>query len=248
MAQPQQRYRNPPLQEAVCEIFPLFERAVGAHDLEVMRRAWEDRYPQIQTVEDKQANVQLSVEGVRIDQKRVGQRLICRTQDGNKLVQLSDRFLAVNHLQDYPGWRGGFRDTILERFNELQGRLPAKGIRRIALRYIDRINVPARPMRWQDWFKVDLSLPESFQSPGARLGFNFVNAIGENLTAKLVLASAEPAPADQTTVIFDLTITSQQHIDVEALKSELERVHKPHSLAFESILQDSTRDLFDPIE
>ncbi len=239
-----QRYAKPPLQEVVCEIHPHFSQSVDGEVLEKMVKLWSPSYPQITIVDDSESELQIGVEGIRFNQKPLGQRVICRSQDGLKLAQLSNRFIAVNHLAPYPGWRDGFRTSILSRIEEVVTVVPFDRIGKISLRYIDRIEIPQKPLRWQDWFELDLALPESFRDAGAALNLAFTNRIGEELQARLEIAGDVSSLAGISTVMLNLDIFSSRQISLDRLEEELDRVHEQHSNAFECLLKDQTRELF----
>lgn len=247
MRENKQRYGKPPIQEAVCEIFPAFADPISEPELTKMAEYWKQEYPVAKIIEDKQAHFQIGVDGIKhLEEENFGKRLICRSEDGIRLSQLSNRLIAVNHLAEYPGWGSGFREMILARFGEVMALFPAPSVSRIGLRYIDRIVIPESPMTWSKWFKVELALPSSFQAPGANLQLSFQNSIDVDLAAKLILTNLPNSPEGTTAVILDLNVVSTQVTGAEDIPNELDRVHAPHSLAFEAVLQDATRELFEP--
>ncbi len=123
MAADQRKYSNPPIQEAICEVHFAIEQPLALDKLEQLKGLWKSDYPNQSVNEEKNVHLQMGAEGVRIDESKQGQRLICRTSDGTRLVQLSGRFVAINQLKPYPGWEEGYRETILARLRMLNPKL-----------------------------------------------------------------------------------------------------------------------------
>ncbi len=211
-----------------------------------MKTIWEADFPIQEFVENKTVKHHIDMEEVRSEVITLGHKLICRSVDKKKLVQLAGSFVTVNHLAKYPGWNEGFRDLILEQTQKVFNYFKIDTVTQIGLRYIDRINIPQCPLNWQDWFETQLGLPKPFQRPGAKIQFNFQNSLAKDLFANLTVVSVEPSSEGMSSVILDLDILSKKPLKVSEVPAELERVHKPHRLAFEAILKDNTRALFSP--
>ena len=113
-------------------------------------------YPDQKISEEKNVELRMAPDGVRVEQTDLGRRLICRSSDGVRLVQLSGRFLAVNQLRPYGGWEEVFREIIIARFEEVHSRLGPFSVSRTNLRYINRIDLPQDPLVWSDWFNFSL--------------------------------------------------------------------------------------------
>ncbi|MCC6738643.1 MAG: TIGR04255 family protein [Planctomycetia bacterium] len=78
------------------------------------------------------------------------QRKVDRMQfsrpDKSALVQIGPHLLTVNHLRPYPTW-DGFRalvSRVIEEHERVAGFLPVK---RLGLRYVNQIELPARPRK-----------------------------------------------------------------------------------------------------
>src|SRR6267378_4290124 len=129
MGPERRKYPNPPIQEAICELHFALETALPLNRIEQLKARWADEYPNQTINEEKNVHLQMGAEGVRIDENMLGKRLICRTNDGTRLVQLSGRFIAINQLRPYPGWEEAYRDTILARLSDVESELGAMPIR-----------------------------------------------------------------------------------------------------------------------
>lgn len=242
------RYKKPPLQEVICEIYfdakqPLDERLEKA-----LRKRWqEEGFTDQRMVEQKHVDVRVSIQGLETKEQRSGKKLVCRSVDERQLIQLTSKLLAVNHLAPYPGWTDVFKPLVLRRVGELNEILPLRGIRRIGLRYIDRIEIPQAPLQWDQWFNFELPLPVVLRRPGCQVQMRLETPLDDDMRAVTQLFSAQPANPEHSSVIFDMDVISARYVSVEGLAAELDRVHEPQVLAFEEILTDNVRNLLEPM-
>ena len=244
MAQLLKKYSTPPIIEAVCEIHFAVESPLGRQLQVQLQPIWKDDYPQQKFVDEQQVRLQVSPEAVSTETRKGGTRLICRSADGQRLVQISGEFLAVNQLRPYPGWEEGFRDLILRRavdFEKVVGAIPFKAL---VLRYINKIDIPQVPLVWQQWFKPALPVPQLQDSRTVSYQMQFVMGLPGECRLEIVIVSL-PATESFSPVILDLSVIwSGSGAPLQALAEFLERVHDPHRLAFEEYLSDNLRTLF----
>ena len=172
-------------------------------------------------------------------------RVICKTADGKRLVQLSGLFFAANQLRPYPGWEEAFRDTILQRYQDLQKTIGPFKFKRVGLRYINRIDVPQVPLMWEEWFQIELSVPKLSGSKQREFQMQFHQELSEDRRFILKLAALASPDGKVSPVILDLDLIWEGGpTDPGELGRVLEHVHGPHRLAFEAYLSDKVRKLF----
>jgi uncharacterized protein (TIGR04255 family) len=245
MAADQRKYPNPPIQEAICEVHFALEQPLLLNKIEQLRDRWRADYPNQTINEEKNVHLQMGAEGVRIDESKQGERLICRTSDGTRLAQLSGRFIAINQLMPYPGWEEGFRDTILSRVEDVESELGSMPIRRTGLRYINRIEIPEKPLIWEKWFNFALPFPKLEKSLLANFQMHFEQLLPDQCKL-LVNCVSLPQTNEASFVILDLDVIWEgQPVKSAQLPDLLERVHAPHRLAFEAYITDKLRERFD---
>ena len=184
-------------------------------------------------------------EGLQTKEGNLGHRLICKSADGKRLVQLSGLFVAINQLSPYPGWEEVFRDTILARFGDLKAIGPLR-FKRVGLRYINRIDVPQVPLVWGDWFKLKLPAPSLPGSKQREWQMQFHQELTEGRRFVINLAALPPREGKFSPVMVDLDlIWEAAPIESGQLPEILEHVHGPHRLVFEAYLSNKIRKLFD---
>jgi uncharacterized protein (TIGR04255 family) len=237
------KYKNPPIQEAICEIHFLRSPSLRESDLRSMMPMWKDLYPDQKIVELRNVQIELTVEKAEAKPTVSGHKLICRSDNGGRLVQLSSSLLAVNKLRPYIGWEEDFRDTIVKRFDEARMQFGFESVNRIGLRYINRIEIPATPLVWSDWFRVPLPIPEPVASVGGFFQSHFRHQLNEHLDCILNFGSL-PSEGKGSSVLLDIDVVWRGDIGPVSVKDSLESVHAPHRSLFEAYLLDKTRQLF----
>lgn len=242
MAEPV-KYSKPPILEALCEVH--FDRpAAGDAEHEKMRSLWVRDYPDQRIIDEQNLEFQVRPEGVSVQQQPRGRRLIARSADGLNLVQLTANFLVVNRLAPYPGWKEFFAATILSRGRDVCAMADLR-IRRVGLRYINRITIPQQPFVWEDWFQMRLPIPSDLPSEHQGFHLEFQRRIGPNERMDTKIIAVNPAPPGTTSVILDLDVIWEgEPLGSDRLAEMLDRVHHPHRLAFESYLTEKVRKLF----
>lgn len=246
MAESKIKYPNPPIQEAVCEVHFDTPQPFIKERLEQLKPVWAADYPDQKVVEEKNVELKVTPEGIKHKVQPLGHRLICRATDGKRLVQLTRNMLVVNQLKPYPGWHEAFRDLILQQVNVFVKNVGAHKVRRIGLRYIDKIDVPEHPVTWENWFKLNLPTPAVTGCKTEGFQIQLRNRLCDDchLTMNFVTMPVKGTPP-VSPVIFDFDVVWQgQPVEVAALAEILEKLHDPLGLAFEGYLTDKARGLF----
>src|SRR6266700_1831153 len=148
------KYKNPPLIEALCEFYFAPETS---QDFESIINLL---YEKIQTDFPKRYRLQLQASQITIDTAgipEITQQLLplVRFQSNNErvLIQVGQNLLTVNHLKPYTSWEE-FLPSIEMGFNAYREVVKPKTIHRIALRYINRIEIPSNSIQLEDYFEL----------------------------------------------------------------------------------------------
>lgn len=245
MVEMETKYPNPPIQETICEVHFDLGEPLLLQRIELLKDVWSTGYPEQKVVQERSVNFHLSPEGIQTKEGNLGHRLICKTADGKRLVQLSGLFFAANQLRPYPGWEEAFRDTILQRFQDLQTTIGSLKFKRVGLRYINRIDVPQVPLVWEEWFQLKLPVPKLPGSRRREFQMQFHQQLPESRRFIINLANLTSPDGKVSPVILDLDLIWEgPPREPEELPSVLEHIHGPHRLAFEAYLRDKVRKLF----
>ena len=246
MVKAETKYSNPPIQETICEVHFDLGQPLSLQRIELLKEVWAAEYPEQKVVQERNVNFHISPEGIQTQEGNLGHRLICKAADGKRLVQLSGVFFAANQLRPYPGWEEAFRDTILQRSEDLQKTIGPLKFKQVGLRYINRMDVPQVPLVWEEWFQLKLPVPEFSGSRQRESQMQFHQELPESRRFIINLAILASPDGKVSPVILDLDLIWQgAPRKLGELPLVLEHVHGPHRLAFEAYLSDKVRKLFD---
>lgn len=237
------RYSHPPILEAVCEIHFELQEPLTAEQIALLEPVWRPSLPKIQTRQEKGVQVRIGLSGVETKDQPQGCRLMAHAEDGKRIAQLSNHFLAVNQLKPYLGWQETFRSDILTRLKEVATHLPITRVKQINLRYIDRLDFPEEPLRWSDWFTFSLPIPPSIPSQGGKIQFQFEQKFADDIGLVLRLVTVKPEQEGHTSVVLDSIISWRGSADIAQCAELLEQVHEPHPRIFDDFLTPRSQAL-----
>lgn len=243
-------YKNPPIEEALCEF-----RFAPRQDWDFtipgkFHTELGDAYtgrPQQQKV------IEVELKGGRDEPVRYGERLgmvQLVTEDGKRIVGIGPDVLSVHMLRPYQyvpeqgGW-SEFRPRIERALEAYWKVAQPKGVKRIGMRYINKIVVPQNKVRIGNYIKCALpvvkGLPDYQNSTMSRVDYSYEDDI------RLVLShwSINEAP-NQVGFLLDLDIiwenTEPVAQDEAMLKVDDLRIRERD--AFETVITDEARRLF----
>lgn len=239
-------YENPPLIEAVCEF--RFEPS----------QPWDWTIPgliydkvKFEYPKKRQQNI-VEVE-LRAEQEELAQRLkggVARMQflreDERALIQVGPDLLTINHLKPYPNWET-FKGMIAHALDIYRQVAVPKGIRRIGLRYINKIEILEPRVKIEDYLlavpKVPETVPQIFSTFVQRVEIPF-----EQANSVLVLQSGtiRDEQWEGTAFMLDLDFFTLRvnKLTLDSVMEWVERAHNEVERAFESCITDKTRTLF----
>lgn len=241
------RYENSPIIEAICE-FRLPPDTKW--DLTIPGLIYEkikNEYP------DKEQRLFHEVEATRIPEGiiegRIGERIIFRTNDKLHLIQIGRNLMAVNCYKPYPTW-GKFKPRIENAFNALFKTIDFKNLQRIGLRYINRIDIPEKTPRLENYFKfrpfMGKDLPQNIKSFIVGCLFPFSN---ERDTCRLQFTSLVPKDSETATFLLDLDYYLDRPLStsVDGALEWIEQAHQQVEEIFEACIGDHLRLMFKEI-
>ncbi len=239
------KYPNPPIQEAVCEIhFDLFP-ALNKAKLENIRGRFDKEYPDQKIVEERNIHLQIAADQLKTQEHSIGHRLICKSVDGKKLLQISGTFMAVNQLRPYPGWEESFQGMIGNRIHDVHQLIGDFKFKRIGLRYINKWEVPQQILDWQKWFLPALPIPSALGVETPVFQMRFENKLTEGRKLIINVVTVPPPNPEVSSIVLDLDVIWEGSSQSESMLMEhLEKLHTPLGTTFESYLTDNTRALF----
>lgn len=243
-------YTNPPLIEAVCEF--QFEP----------NQPWDWTIPGLvynkvgkEFPKKKQQNI---VEmAARIEKDEVTPsikggmgRMQFLRDDETALIQVGPNLFVVNQLRPYPTWEK-YREMINNNLAIYCEVANPKALKRIGLRYINRLEIPEAEVRIEDYILAVPTIPEPIPQVFAtwvqRVEIPFVDSNGMMVMQSGLMKHEEP---NKIVFLLDLDFIT---LDIREIKIEnaadwLERAHDAVEKTFEACITGKSRALFKEVQ
>lgn len=242
------RYKNPPIIEALCEFQfepgPPWDLAIPGLVYEKVR----DNFPKRRQVRALETSLSAGPEGVE-QQVRTTDRIQFLCEDERVLIQVGPNMLAVNHLRPYPTWPE-FLPLIRRGFEAYCEAASPEGIRRIGLRYINRIEIPGQCIELENYFEfrpfVGPQLPQDFGPfiVGIQVPYEDSRDI-----LRLQLANASVETLDTVAVMLDLDyfLARPGELPLDNIFEWVDVAHSRVEEAFEACITDRLRKMFEEV-
>lgn len=244
-------YENPPLIEAVCEF--QFEPS----------QPWDWTIPGLvydkvkkdfpkkkqQNVIEMEAHVEHDELMPSIKKGSVA-RLQFLREDETALLQVGSNLFVVNHLRPYPTWEM-FREMIKDGLAIYRDVANPKALKRIGLRYINRLEIPESQVEIEDYIRAVPTIPEPVPQVFAtwiqRVEIPFEDSNGLMIMQSGLLKHEEP---NKVVFLLDLDFITLnvQEVKLENVTDWLEQAHDAVEKTFEVCITDKSRALFKEIQ
>lgn len=160
------------------------------------------------------------------------------------MVQVAQDLVVVNQLRPYPTF-DQWRPTILEAVSLYRELAKPKSIRSVGVRYINRIEIPGLVLEMQKYFGLYAEIPEALGGSHGPFMIR-VEIPSKSLEHRMLVTfgTAPPKKSDHSSFALDLYDKSEA-ATFETLPEVVDGAHENIERAFEAILTDSTRSLFE---
>lgn len=179
-------------------------------------------------------------------QIRTSERIALFTQDRKTLVQLGPRLLVVSVLRPYPTWKG-FKPFIQMAWGGVQSTLEIKGLQRIGLRYVNRIELAPQDVELSEYFEfypfIGSDLPQKMANFIAGAEFPYVE--GRDRCRVLLTPAADCEEMSTFMLDIDYFLTRPRAIEVSDALDWVEEAHNRVQEVFEGCITDALREMFE---
>lgn len=242
-------YENAPITEALIDIRVDLPVSVAALQLlEAVHERVKDRYPGKKR--------RLYVEGRFSAGDEVGasarQTLVgfsFSSEDGKQVFQARRDGFTFSRLRPYGSWPE-LRDEARRLWDIYRDVVNPEKITRVAVRYINQIDIPMSPIEYKDYFRttpeVSPDLPQALSAYFMQLQFPQIDFEGLLI---LTQTSAPPPSPTTTSVILDLAVYKQtEMVSDQDVWGLLETLRNRKNEFFEGCITERTRALFGTME
>jgi uncharacterized protein (TIGR04255 family) len=246
MGQPQ-HYPNAPITEAIIDV-----RVKPASDQKVdsllgVRGGEELNYPRVESI--FQAVGVMEVQpgqsaSALARQHQTGYKFV--DAEGKNVWQCRQNGFTLGRLAPYDSWQP-FRDEAQRLWSLYRERLKPEEVRRLAVRYINRIDLPEQPVELKKYFRtvpeVSPELPQPLTGFFMQLRMPQDDLKAETLINQTIIP---PARAGVVSVVLDIDLFRSNDVpqDDEGIWAYFEQLHVRKNEVFESCITDDTRGLF----
>lgn len=238
------KYAAPPIVEAVCE-FRLtqdttWDMVVPGLFYERVRGTFPKREQRIVP------EIELTPGPRGLHQQiRTSERIMFFTGDMKNIAQIGHRLLAINVLKPYPSW-DGFKPLIEICWSSLNDVVEVKGIERIGLRYINRIELPAENVDLSEYFEfypfVGQRLPKQMVSFLTGAEFSYVS---DRDHCRVQLAPPPGAEGKRILMLdIDYFLARQRGVEIVDAMAWVEEAHNRLEEVFEGCISNKLREMF----
>lgn len=245
------KYKNPPLIET------LFEFHFSPDTSQDFESVISFLHEKIRTRFPKKYRLQIQSSQINIDTSgtpELTEQLLplVRFQSSNEqvLIQVGQAFLSVNHLKPYTSWEE-FLPSVEMGFNVYSEIVKPKIINRIALRYINQIEIPSNRVNLEDYFNFRPFIGQQILQDisGFTLGIQIPREENRD-TLNIQLASINTESPNTVAMLLDLTYSPMKlgDITLNNIAEWLDTAHSHIEDAFEACITDQLRNLFEEVK
>ncbi|MFO7917639.1 MAG: TIGR04255 family protein [Anaerolineae bacterium] len=246
---PDVKYKNPPLVEVVCEIRFISTESWDLAIPGLIYNQVEDFFPVRRSRRRIHSEARATDRG--LDQEfQFTQLAQFLNERENAFIQVGPNLLSVNHLKPYPTWEK-YKPLTQKGIKAYISVAEPEQIRRIGLRYINRIKIPKERINLEEYFDfrpfVGSKLPQELS--GFMIGIQSEYDNGQN-NLRLQLKSSTADDPESTAYLLDLDYFTSQptNVSMEEVLMWIEKAHNRIQRAFEGCLTDKLRKLFEIVE
>jgi len=235
-------YDHAPIVEAVIEIQLQLPRSIGVTDLLRFHSTVSSEYPDKQ----EQHAFEISMSGPQnppsTSGRLAGYRFI--SSDQKQIIGVRTDSFSFSRTAPYDRWES-MREEAHRLWSIFRSTLGPERLTRVGVRYINRIDVPARSegVNLDDYFetapRIASSLPQRLTNFFMRLQI----PIDEGM---LLITETSVAPPAQNLIstLLDIDVYAQQeNLDETTAWQTLERLRHEKNRVFEACITDRVRDL-----
>lgn len=249
------RYKYPPIEEALCE----FRFAPDSDwDLTIPGKLQIELGEEFLGTPREQRSLKL---GLQMEEGKLSKlhhddgllKVQLVTADGKRIIGVGPHVISVHMLRPYQppdnlengGW-DEFRSRISTALNAYGKVTDAKSVVRVGVRYINKITIPDTNVKIEEYIKCvnpELEgLPESYRSFFGRIDYVYEDKVQLNLSYGLLDSSSTSVEC-----LLDLDAFWQNGASIDCGESinMADNLHERISEAFETIVTDKARRLFD---
>ena len=242
-------YGNPPIQEAIFDVRFKFSDSPSMDVLESVWKSLEETFPKKETIQNFQTKVEFNPTAkapvVNSISEQYGLRLV--SQDGSRVLQIKRDGMTFSRLNGYDGWEQFWTEAtnLLSKYSDV---CKPEYAERIALRYINSIQIPETIFKLEDYFLTVPQIGSTIQHSVLRFFSQVMIKDAASETLAIINQTInQPKREGETTVILDID-AFQESVRIEpssdAIAQLIGQIKTFRTSIFEGSITEKTRNLF----
>ena len=164
-------------------------------------------------------------------------------------MQVGLDIVVVNQLAPYPHFEA-WKPTIATAARDYAELAQPRGVRRVALRYINVVQFADLRVELEQFFTVAPRIPPAWDDEHGAFLIRIEKLVEPRLRLLMTFGSASPVPPNRSAALLDIYAIFEPEspinpLNAEDLASALDRGHNSIEGAFESSITDSLRVKFE---
>lgn len=237
------QYKNPPIEEAVCE----FRFAAGSEWNPMIQARFLARIASSYDGNPREEPFLIQLDDADPTKVRQVTRVIIPAEDGTRQVSLYPNTLSVSALRPYEGW-SEFRPRISDALDVYREFAEPVGVRRVGVRYINRMVLPESPSCISRYFRGGPTpvegLPQNAISILSRVQFLYEDGV----TCRLIHSTFDAKQEDHVGLLLDLDLAwtepENEPRAIDDAMALVDDLRNRERSAFESVITDEARKVF----
>jgi uncharacterized protein (TIGR04255 family) len=216
-------------------------------DLQTLRSGMADSYPKVDPTYEAKGLMELRpgvAASASASHEQTGLKFL--TPDGKYICQFRKTGMVLSRLAPYESWEP-FRDEARRLWNMYRESVKPGPVTRLAVRYINRIDIPEPSVDLKRYFRTSPELSPQLPQNLARF-FMQLRITQDDINAEAVINQTTIPPEQEgvVSVVFDVDLFRTDGVpqDDEAIWSYFETLHARKNEIFEACITDETRELF----
>ncbi|MBU0640676.1 MAG: TIGR04255 family protein [Planctomycetes bacterium] len=239
-------YQNAPITEAIIDLRVEPRRGITVRELQKAHAGQEAEYPYVEPLNVATGQMHVGPQVTTMaSTKHIG--FWFRSDDGKQIYQARLDGFTMSRLAPYECWES-FRDEARRLWNVYRSTVNLTGMVRLAVRYINRIDIPLPLRDFKDYLRtvpeVSPDLPQGLTGYFMRLAIPQQDIMSVCLLSEAII---DPPSSDVVSVVLDIDVfrTEGLQADEEEIWAFIDKLRERKNQIFEACITDKTRELFE---
>ncbi|HEB33005.1 MAG TPA: TIGR04255 family protein [Spirochaetes bacterium] len=248
MVENKQKYQifsKAPIKEALLDIRVQLKPEIKLTDLLEFQEAIKDQYPDRKERKFAKYGFQVVPKPSAHLDKSGTDGYLFKSSNGEKVVQARLDGFTFNKLKPYESWKD-LRDESQQLWSIYTKTVNPVKVQRIALRYINRLEVPLPIKEFRDYILTSLDIPENLPQAVSNFFIRLEMPYHEIGAIAIVMHTIEPPTKDnKLPMIFDIDVSKEVDYETEsvAIWEDFEKLRIIKNEVFFNSITDKTKEL-----